>query len=52
LIITLRHLKSFTVIIHGNERWRIVVADEGAGRTNTGDGENFGKAWEELGGKR
>jgi hypothetical protein len=44
LIMTLRRLKSFTVIIHRNERWRIVVADEGVGRTSTGDREDFGKA--------
>jgi hypothetical protein len=27
LIMTLRHLRSFLVIVHGNERRRIVVAD-------------------------
>jgi hypothetical protein len=44
LIMTFRHLVSFTVIVHRNERWRIVLADQEAGRTQTGEGEDFGKA--------
>ena len=52
LIMTLRHLRSFTVIFHRNARWRIVVSDDDAGRTNTGEGEDFGKAWDGLNGKR
>jgi hypothetical protein len=48
LIMTLRHLRSFTVIVHRNEHWRIVVADQEAGRTETGEGEDFGKAWDDL----
>ena len=51
LIMTLRHLRSFTVIIHRNTQWRIVVSDDDAGRTNTGEGEDFGKAWDGLSGK-
>jgi len=38
LIITLRHLRSFTVIIHRDAQWRIVLSDDDAGRTNTGEG--------------
>ena len=51
LIMTLRHLRSFTVIIHLNAQWRIVVSDDDAGRTNTGEGEDFGRAWDDLRGK-
>src|ERR1700720_4240800 len=51
LIMTLRHLMSFTVIVHRNERWRIVLADQETGRTETGEGEDFGRAWDDLGGK-
>jgi hypothetical protein len=29
-----------------------VLADEEAGRTQNGEGEDFGKAWDSLGGKR
>jgi len=52
LIVTLRLLRSFTVIIHRNTQWRIVLSDEDAGRTNTSEGEDFGKAWDGLSGKR
>lgn len=52
LIMTFRRLRSFTVVVHRNDRWRIVLADEEAGTTNTGEGEDFGKAWEEVGRKR
>jgi hypothetical protein len=52
LIMTLRHLRSFTVIVHRNARWRIVLADEDAGRTESGEGEDFGTAWGALNGKR
>jgi hypothetical protein len=48
LIMTLRQLMSFTVVVHRNERWRIVVADQDAGRTDTGEGEDFGRAWDDL----
>ena len=51
LIMTLRHLMSFTVIVHRNERWRIVLADQETGRIETGEGEDFGRAWDDLGGK-
>ena len=51
LIMTLRHLMSFTVIVHRNERWRIVLADQETGRTETGEGKDFGRAWDDLGGK-
>ena len=44
LIMTLRHLRRFTLIIHRNARWRIVVADEETGRTNTSEGDDFGRA--------
>ncbi len=49
---TLRHLMSFTVIVHRNERWRIVLADQEAGRTETGEEEDFGRAWDDLGDNR
>jgi hypothetical protein len=52
LIMTFRRLSRFTVIVHRNERWRIVLADEVARRTENGEGEDFGKAWDSLGGKR
>jgi hypothetical protein len=52
LVMTLRHLRNFTVIVHGNERWRVVVADQDGGRTRSGEGEDFGKAWDDLSGKR
>jgi hypothetical protein len=52
LIMTFRHLSCFTMIVHRNARWRIVLADQEAGRTETGEGEDFGKAWDSLGGKR
>jgi hypothetical protein len=40
LIMTLRHLMSF-----------IVLADQETGRTETGEGEDFGRAWDDLGGR-
>ena len=52
LIVTLRRLSSFTVIVHRNERWRIILADENAGRTATGEGEDFANAWDRLGSDR
>ena len=36
LILTLRYLKSFSVIVHRNEHWRIILADHDAGRTQVG----------------
>ena len=48
MIMTFRRLRSFTVVIHRNERWRIVVADEQASGTCTGEGEDFGRAWDGL----
>jgi len=29
----------------------IVLADQETGRTETGEGEDFGRAWDDLGGK-
>lgn len=48
LILMLRHLKSFTIIVHRNERWRIVLADHDAGRTEVGESIDFESAWVEL----
>lgn len=50
LIMTLQRLRSFTLIVHRNARWRIVLADQETGRTDTGEGEDFGKAWDHLSG--
>ena len=36
------------MIGHRNARWRIGLADEEAGRTENGEGEDFGKAWDDL----
>jgi hypothetical protein len=52
LIMTLRHLMSFTVIVHRNEGWRVVLADDDIGRTETGEGDDFGSAWDDLSGNR
>ncbi|HEY3619984.1 MAG TPA: hypothetical protein VGK96_24505 [Candidatus Sulfotelmatobacter sp.] len=52
MIMTFWHLGRFTVIVHRNVRWRIVLADEEAGRTENGEGEDFGKAWDSLGDER
>ena len=52
LILTLRHVRSLTVIVHRNEGWRIVLADHDAGRTETGDGADFESAWDDLAGNR
>ncbi|MGC2203012.1 MAG: hypothetical protein WA633_23090 [Stellaceae bacterium] len=52
LIMTMRHLRSFTVVVHRNDLWRIVLADQEAGKTETGEGEDFARAWDHLGGKR
>ena len=52
LILLLRLLRSFSVIVHRNERWRIVLADHDAGRTEVGEGFDFGSAWVELIGQR
>jgi hypothetical protein len=52
LILTLRYLRSFSVIVHRNERWRIILADHDAGRTEVGEGLDFESAWVELSGKR
>ena len=52
LILTLRYLKSFSVIVHRNEHWRIILADHDAGRTQVGEGSDFESAWIELSGKR
>jgi hypothetical protein len=45
-------VRSFRVIVHRNERWRIVLAAQEAGRTEMGERENFGKAWDGLRGNR
>ena len=50
LIMTLQRLRSFTLIVHRNERWRIVLADQETGRTDTGEREDFGEAWDHLSG--
>jgi hypothetical protein len=50
LIMTLQRLRSFTLIVHRNARWRIVLADQDTGRTDTGEGEDFGTAWDRLSG--
>ena len=52
LILTLRYLKSFSVIVHRNEGWRIILAEHDAGRTEVGEGLDFESAWVELSGKR
>ena len=52
LIMTFRHLGCFTVIVHRNECWRIVLANQEAGRIQTGEGEDFEKAWDSLGGEK
>ena len=52
LILTLRYLKSFSVIVHRNGRWRIILADHDANRTEVGEGLDFENAWVELSGKR
>ena len=52
LILTLRYLKSFSVIVHRNEHWRIILADHDADRTEVGEGSDFESAWVELSGKR
>jgi hypothetical protein len=52
LIMTFRRMRSFTVVVHRNERWRIVLADDEADTTATGEGEDFAEAWDDLGGKR
>ena len=46
LIMTFRRLRSFTAVVHRNEHWRIVLADQ------DGEGEDFGKAWDRLSGNR
>jgi hypothetical protein len=50
LIMTLRVLRSFSLIVHRNKQWHIVLADHEAGGTQTGDGEDFESAWDELSG--
>jgi hypothetical protein len=50
LILTLRLLRSFSLIVHRNEHWHIVLADHETGRTGTGDGDDFGSAWDDLSG--
>lgn len=52
LIMMFRHLRSFTVVVHRNEGWRIVLADQEVGRTDTGEGDDFARAWDNLGKKR
>jgi len=52
LIMTFRRLRSFTAVVHRNDQWRIVLADQEAGRTDTGEGEDFAKAWDRLSGSR
>jgi hypothetical protein len=48
LIMTLRLWRSFSLIVHWNERWHIVLADHETGRTQTGDEEDFASAWDDL----
>jgi len=48
LILTLRYLRSFSVIVHRNGRWRIILADHDASRTEVGEGLDFESAWIEL----
>ena len=50
LILTLRLLRSFSLIVHRNEQWHIVLADHETGRTETGDAEDFRSAWDDLSG--
>jgi hypothetical protein len=52
LLLIPRYLRSFSVIVHRNERWRIILADHDAGRTEVGEGLDFESAWVELSGKR
>ena len=52
LLLTLRHLRSFTLIVHKNEQWRIVLTDEDACRTQVGEGAEFASAWKNLDGTR
>jgi hypothetical protein len=48
LIMTLRHSGDFTIVVHRNERWRVVLAEVNADRTKTGEGADFGSAWDDL----
>ena len=52
LILALRHLRSLTLVVHKNERWRIVLTDEDAFRTKVGEGAEFASAWDNLNGNR
>ena len=50
LILKLRYPGSFTMIVHRNERWRIVLADPNADGIQIGEGYDFESAWDDLGG--
>ena len=52
LILELRYPGSFTMIIHRNERWRLVIADANADGIKIGEGAEFESAWDNLGGRR
>jgi hypothetical protein len=52
LILKLRYPGSFTMIIHRNEHWRIVLADPNADGIKIGEGSDFESAWDDLGGHR
>ena len=52
LILTLRHVRGFTLIVHKNDRWRIVLTDQDAYRTQLGEGAEFASAWDNLHGRR
>jgi len=52
LIMMFRRLRSFSAIVHRNERWRIVLLDKETDTTDAGDGDNFGRAWDDLTGRR
>jgi hypothetical protein len=52
LILKLRYPGSFTMIVHRNERWRIVIADPNADGVKIGEGFDFDSAWDALGGQR
>jgi hypothetical protein len=52
LILELRYPGSFTMIIHRNERWRIVIADANADGIKIGEGLDFEGAWDDLGARR
>ena len=52
LILKLRYPGSFTMIVHRNGHWRIVVADPNADGVKIGEGSDFDSAWDNLSGQR